>query len=447
MRIPGIPALLFSVTMLILFSSSTLMSNGGPVDTSTLESCGNIQLKKAENIALVSEKLFIKPVSDFVEVHVVYELNCTEENRTVEYGFPFLNEFGYDLFRSFKDKGNSIVPYFSMKLNGADVRCSEKLTEVNKPDRDEKDEVKWFLSQLALHKGNNTIEISYTVRSSYNDDATSKSKYTEYGKRNFKYNFTPAAGWGKGTVDRLEITVDTSVLELKNAEVYVKEIRGMKKQDNIYHVIIEKADIAKLKDMFISYDLSKYYLSFAKQVEHNRASKSIKSINASSSLKGDYQPARLIDGNFSTGWSEGADKQGIGEWVEVEFNEGSNIRSIAIANGFWRSRELFMKNSRLKTVQCDIQARRKDGSTYNISKTVTMNDRPATDLYGDDPVRLDRFWDYQFDEWIDTSTINLLAGPEDLDCDCEITKIRLTIKDVYPGLKFEDTCITELFAF
>ena len=81
----------FGVFLLLIISSlfnlAPIYSNGGTIDSSTLASSGNIQLQKTGNVDLISEKLFIMPVGNYVGVHIVYELNCREDNKTVAYGF------------------------------------------------------------------------------------------------------------------------------------------------------------------------------------------------------------------------------------------------------------------------------------------------------------------------------------------------------------------------
>ncbi len=429
--------LFFSVS---IFYSFPLQSNGGPIEGSTLVSTGNVQLKKFENVDLLSEKLFIRPIDDYVNIQLIYELNCRDDNKTVDFGFPFYNKHvGLVDFQSFKNSDNDSIKYFKMTINNSDVTLTQKINKIKREDffeSDEDDEIKWYLSKIKLNKGINIIQINYLARSSYNGDEGSDRI------RTFVYNFKPAAGWGKGVVDKLEIVIDTFVLDMKKIDFKINGIKGFQKQNYNQSVIIEKVNFSKLRDLEIAYDLEKYYKKYRSQVLKNKTSLLVKNISASSSLKGPYSVKNLIDGTFKTAWAEGADGNGIGEWIEVDFKEG--VKNIAIANGFMRSSKLFTNNSRIKKVQCDIQGNKKgaDGSSFSFSKTITIDDLKTKYFallnWGED--------DFEgVNKEINVTSI--LIAPEDFDCDYEITKIRITIKDVYPGIKFEDTCITEFFAF
>ncbi len=424
---------------LIVLSAYPLYSNGGPIDGSTLISSGNIQLKKIDSVDLVYERLFIRPVNDYVDVHIIYELNCKDDNKTVEYGFPFYN-YPYRSvdYISFDDSNNDYIKFFKLRLNGKLIKLREKIDKnVSYEYGDDYDGVrsrngenKWYLAQLVLTKGKNTIDIQYSVKSCFNDNYDT-GELTKF----FKYNFKPAASWGKGVVDKLEIFIDIFALRMKEAEYTIGGIKDFQKKDDIYHIIIEKTNFSRLSDLKIDYNIEKYYNNYQLP---GKTSTLVKNITASSSLKGNYSPINLIDNNRETAWVEGVAGYGINEWVEVEFNERASVRNIGIANGFMRTWELFHKNSKVKTIQFDIQGLKKGPTKtyFTLSKTINL------------PELKDNQLQYLYDwDGLNKKYINILIGPEDFDTDYEITKIRLIIKDVYPGIKFEDTCITELFAF
>ncbi len=437
----------FGVFLLLIISSlfnlAPIYSNGGTIDSSTLASSGNIQLQKTGNVDLISEKLFIMPVGNYVGVHIVYELNCREDNKTVAYGFPFKNEFEYDIFRSFEDSSANLIRYFSMKINGSNVKLNEKINKVKSVKFNESnepvqyDEEKWYFSQLLLQKGINIIEINYSAKSSFEDEGTSKSEEISYGARVFRYNFKPAAGWGEGIVDKLEVSIDTSLVY----NVKINGMEGLNGGENRYYALIGKADLLKIHDLEIDYNASGYQWYNEKEITSKNTPARVLKITASSCLKGDYLPENLIDGKYTTTWSEGVDNNGIDEWIEVEFRKGTSVGTIAITNGFMKNRELYRKNSRVKKIQCDISATMKDDNSRNISFSKNVN------LYDFDMgyIRENNYPDKLSD--IDKYTIEPLVTPEDFAGKYEITKIRLTIKEVYPGTVFSDTCITELFAF
>lgn len=149
---------------------------------------------------------------------------------------------------------------------------------------------------------------------------------------------------------------------------------------------------------------------------------------ASSSLKGtaavyteagiikdaDFGPQSLVDGVRETCWCEGKSDDGIGEWVEVELTEA--VAACSIQNGFVRSlteipgkdiHTFFLKNNRVKTLEVSSI----DGT---VVQTLALADAQA----------LQRF--------------NLALSPG---------TYRFTIRSVYPGTTWKDTCLGEIIFY
>lgn len=103
-------------------------------------------------------------------------------------------------------------------------------------------------------------------------------------------------------------------------------------------------------------------------------------------------------------WVEGKEDYGIGEYLDIEFNWPSD--EMQILNGYvdFTRMDLYEKNSRVKTVLIESE-------NPKFSK------------------------EYQLEDLVKYSLINL---PQKTD------KIRMTIKDVYPGTKYKDTCLSSI---
>ena len=152
----------------------------------------------------------------------------------------------------------------------------------------------------------------------------------------------------------------------------------------------------------------------------------IKNIKASSYLsentkKGlvNYEPRNLLERlYYMTGpdydkvtydsltppWVEGKDDYGIGEYLDIEFKWPAD--ELQILNGFvdFTRMDLYEKNSRVKTVLIESE-------NSKFSK------------------------EYQLEDFVKYTVINL---PQ------KTYKIRITIKDVYPGTKYKDTCLSSI---
>ena len=72
-------------------------------------------------------------------------------------------------------------------------------------------------------------------------------------------------------------------------------------------------------------------------------------ISASSTRKPEesYPPSQLFDGSIDFGWVEGAEDDGIGEWVSIELDQEIQLTGLEIFNGYQRLNELFQKNGAL----------------------------------------------------------------------------------------------------
>jgi len=136
------------------------------------------------------------------------------------------------------------------------------------------------------------------------------------------------------------------------------------------------------------------------------------SIEASSYLTddpADCSPASAIDGDIGTAWVEGVDGPGIGESLTLNFGIPTEVWNIGLLPGYFASPELLAANNRIKEVQITLS----DGTSLTKEfedSTITMVTRLRS--FADDPHVV---------EWV-----------------------RLTILEVYPGARWDDTAISEL---
>jgi hypothetical protein len=62
------------------------------------------------------------------------------------------------------------------------------------------------------------------------------------------------------------------------------------------------------------------------------------------SKDGRYSVANLFDGRLDTAWVEGADSMGVGEWLEIEFDEPVELDGFLLAPGYGKSEKTFLEN-------------------------------------------------------------------------------------------------------
>lgn len=115
-----------------------------------------------------------------------------------------------------------------------------------------------------------------------------------------------------------------------------------------------------------------------------------------------YGPENLADGTSRTAWCEGARGPGIGQTITLHIDDGSSFRRLLIGNGYGKSRKSYRSNGRPKRVE------------------ITTDRTPPT----------------QFNLMDQNAIV-----PVPLLASAEYKWVRLKILSVYPGEKYDDTCV------
>jgi len=118
----------------------------------------------------------------------------------------------------------------------------------------------------------------------------------------------------------------------------------------------------------------------------------------------DYSPKQVLDQDFSTSWVEDTEDEGVGEWIRLDFSEKAKINTLGIVPGYARDEEIYGENNRVRGFELEFS----DGT--KITKILS-------DSYGM--------------HFVEFPTV-------------ETTSLKLMIKSVYKGSKYNDTCVAEL---
>lgn len=118
-----------------------------------------------------------------------------------------------------------------------------------------------------------------------------------------------------------------------------------------------------------------------------------------------YGPVNLIDGDRSTAWVEGADGEGLGAKILLDFGEKRSLAGLRIINGYTKNKRLFARNGRVRRLAATLSTG--DIRTFEISDTMAGRSY----LF---PMPLNIKW------------------------------IELEISSTYRGSKYSDTAISEL---
>lgn len=138
------------------------------------------------------------------------------------------------------------------------------------------------------------------------------------------------------------------------------------------------------------------------------------SVGASSVLpdqaKNSYKAGNVHDFSILTAWVEGKAGHGIGEKLRFSFKADSpRINQVLICNGYQKSPESWKANGRVKVLR------------------MLVDDQPVADLMLKDTLTQQVF---------DTGIL--------WEKDGKAHTLTFQIRDVYPGSRWEDTCISEI---
>jgi hypothetical protein len=118
---------------------------------------------------------------------------------------------------------------------------------------------------------------------------------------------------------------------------------------------------------------------------------------------GRYHPYKAIDGDPLTAWNEGADGPGIGQWLAIRLSQPIKADEIRLMPGYYDP-TWYKQNNRMKSMEIKL-----DGKTIQAEVTDGMEEKSVA-----------------------------------LDPATSFSTIKLTIKDVYPGTAYDDTCLSEI---
>ena len=140
----------------------------------------------------------------------------------------------------------------------------------------------------------------------------------------------------------------------------------------------------------------------------------IDSVTASSALGEKYAAEKAHDFSIVTAWVEGVEGNGEGEYIKYAFpGTCPRITTVLIHNGYVKNWEVWYDNARVKRL------------------LMYYNDEPYAILNLHDTMGLQSF------------DVGVL-GYEDKDS-APAWSIKFEILEVYPGKKYEDTAITEIY--
>ena len=199
---------------------------------------------------------------------------------------------------------------------------------------------------------------------------------------------------------------------------------------------------------------------YADTVDHSYFSPKFKRVIASSTLveKGQpesaYAPEKATDWKQNTAWCEGKPDDGVGEWIDFHFDKVQFSYGLRVYHGVVANSQFYKANNRIKDYELEVRTvtgkNIKVKGTFNDSSCGSLDDREADGVCGykeGNEIKYDETCIARFRKHCGLLGENYGGtSGEDINLGrwaC-ITGGRLTIKSVYRGTKYRDTCVTDI---
>lgn len=127
-----------------------------------------------------------------------------------------------------------------------------------------------------------------------------------------------------------------------------------------------------------------------------------------------YNANSISDDDIRTAWCEGVKGNGEGEMIVIEWDNAGPLRTLWISNGYAKSSSSFSSNGRVKDVTIAMWRQGASDSDY------TTIQRRLEDHGAEQPI------DIPFPQ-------------------APLDRVLIRIDSVYPGSKWQDTCINEIW--
>lgn len=402
-----------------MFLPLLCFANGGISYNYIENGAAKVSLVNDKELVLEKENLSLKFDDDYVIVTCVYDLkNTSAAEKKINFAFNIPIEVGTYISAKY-----SLLYYHIFENEKAISFTSKSEQKEQNPFCNSYDV--WKISELHfLPYEEKSVTIIYKQRSSTDNRIITG----EHGNNVFKYNLFPATSFGNGVVADFNISIDKTGVMLQEGKII--SISGMDiKDDKSCYVInrhFKNFDLNKNRELRIEYDINGFYI--ASFIKNDWSFGNRFTVAATSELKEKttiYAAKHLQDGDYTTPWVEASSDFGskdklsftlYGNPEKFSANSYTDITHLYILNGFRKSEKTYYENNRVKKIR--ISANGKSYGEY------ILQDRPFKEIN-----------DFNFAYEADFIDLRYKSVP---------VKFDIEILEVYPGRKYNDTCISEI---
>ncbi|MCL2704372.1 MAG: hypothetical protein FWE91_12345 [Defluviitaleaceae bacterium] len=408
--------------IIFTFPRYQVFANGGPGDGASLLVGGSISFIDTPDIYVEYERLNINISPYSTVVSVEYTLVNTGAALELNYIFPVIN-YVFEEYQdasvrwiAFYDNGKKLTYSLVQEIEEHDdyIKLETNPDYGNALDGQEvwyrKTQNNYYSVNLPFDEGEiKTLTITYKTDNSYTSAGTNKWPLDHYSNAVFMYDFRPASYWGSGKAALFELRVDyTELYFARDIKMNIREFRRdafgvftYSQEDfdfadaGVFSIVVDYPFEYTALDEPSAYAIGEIYVSQTLQSDNNR-----------------YSVHNLFDRNLGTVWA--ADNNGIGTVFEIKIKgESYEALTLGILNGFIRTEELYYDNARIKTLKIE-------ELSLGYERVIEFANIPYDQILKELPI----------------------ASAEIFEIG---RNVRLTILDVYPGRKYNDVCISQIY--
>src|SRR6266849_5402933 len=388
--------------LVILVWASAAHANGGGYEfgVTFTGSVAPFQAHGTKNVQILEEKLDVDLRRTDAVVVVRYMMkNVADAPVSVRFGLPVEAELTLEPFAT-----GQVKPFPG----------SEALKGI----------AGWMVSELTFPVGEPiALEIHYAVDHRGEDSWVSDDMHAS--PRTFRYRLSTGAVW-KGAIAKGTITLGADGIPVDEVEIAAPRERFKRDGDrwawsfeNLAPTLADDITVRAVPGYFskgiygqsVSDEPDRGYLERGGKygAGHQRFKAKASSTLPPSKVR-IYGAEHLAENGWEGTWAEGVPGDGVGEWVELQPKKPRPLIALDIWPGFQSSKpELFDANGRPSRVEILLN----DEHRF----VATLGDRLGSQL------------------------VPILGYPK------PVSKLRITILEVFPGKKYADTCITKVWLY
>jgi len=463
-----------SVILFFLILSISILANGGPIIRNTpVIGTGNPVFRNIKDIKLISEKLYIRLDESYSYITVKYILlnESDKDYNNIDYAFPidyFLEEhlekppgwresFVKDV-RFFQDGRPLSTESADSDSEQDSLKAKYEFLKENRgyfiwPMGDQIMR-KWYYTTLAIKKNSGIeLEVTYSLKNRSVSESPLEGYLSDGGHYYTSYDFMPASYWGDGIIRDFYVEVDaSSLLRTGNLDENFR-MKDHRPIDNYQPLSLSGLEFKQKSNQIYTYSEKNFDLknSIPLLIDYG-STNSLRTLTTQriandeytltvSGEQAKYPKSNLTDMNLETAWVA---KKVVGESIEITFKKKYFMMGFCLVNGYWKNEQTFYNNNRIKKIKVEVQ---EEAYEYDDNNGVHHN------YPRDKKEHIVELPDEKYQELNFTNLFTKNYGynfgwepenEEKIQTEGKVEKIIITILEVYPGRKYNDTCISEL---